>query len=256
MCTLILGFGVAGSRTVVLGANRDEDPARLANPPRVLGERPRLVGGRDRVAGGSWLVIRDGLAVLAILNRRDGGPKPAPGRRSRGLLLLDVAAGPAPSATGADLSGAMLARARELLGEAEYAPFSLVFASPLGCWVLGHDRTGPARIADVTPGWHAITHADLDDPGEPRTARLLRELQDYTPRSPEEAERKVQTLLADHDPPPVCIHDGAMPTVSSSCVWLAPGEARYRHAEGRPCEHPFLDHSNLLARDAPAAEDA
>jgi hypothetical protein len=37
-----------------------------------------------------------------------------------------------------------------------------------------------------------------------------------------------------------------MVTVSSSAVWLSAAEARYRHAEGRPCEHPLEDVSALL----------
>jgi hypothetical protein len=47
--------------------------------------------------------------------------------------------------------------------------------------------------------------------------------------------------------PPVCLHSGRMVTVSSSLVWLSPGEARYAHAEGRPCTFPYLDVTRLLA---------
>jgi hypothetical protein len=37
-----------------------------------------------------------------------------------------------------------------------------------------------------------------------------------------------------------------MVTVSSSLVGLGPRGARYRHAEGRPCEQPPRDVSGLL----------
>src|SRR5262249_29501637 len=69
MCTLILGVEVVASGSVLLAANRDEDPARPADPPGVLSESPRLVGGRDRRAGGTWLAVRERRAVVALLNR-------------------------------------------------------------------------------------------------------------------------------------------------------------------------------------------
>jgi hypothetical protein len=101
-----------------------------------------------------------------------------------------------------------------------------------------------------------LTHADLDDPLEPRTARLARELAGFMPGSLDEAERRLDELLRSHGHPAagvpaVCLHQGRMVTVSSSSVWLAPGEARYRHAEGRPCEHTFVDHSPLLSAPIP-----
>ena len=40
MCTLIIGRDVIRPRTIVLAANRDEDPSRASDPPRVLMERP------------------------------------------------------------------------------------------------------------------------------------------------------------------------------------------------------------------------
>ncbi|MGH7732039.1 MAG: NRDE family protein, partial [Candidatus Eiseniibacteriota bacterium] len=95
MCTLIIGRDVVAPGTVLLAANRDEDPARPSDPPAVLRETPRLIGGRDRRAGGTWLAVRESRAVVAILNRRDrsGEPAPpAPDRRSRGALVLEVAA--------------------------------------------------------------------------------------------------------------------------------------------------------------------
>ena len=94
MCTLIVGVSVMGPRSLLVAANRDEDPRRPSDPPLVLGERPRVVGGRDARAGGTWLAVRDGNAVVAMLNRCWNGdpPAPDPRRRSRGLLAVDVAA--------------------------------------------------------------------------------------------------------------------------------------------------------------------
>jgi len=274
MCTLIIGRDVVAPGTVLLAANRDEDPARPSDPPGVLSGSPLLVGGRDRRAGGTWLAVRESRAVVAILNRRDrsGEPAPpAPDHRSRGSLVLDVAAAgegdrtgnattadalePLHATAGAGLSRAALLRAIAALSAARYAPCTLVFAAPEASWVMALESDAAPRFEALAAGWHVLTHADLDDPTEPRTAWLVRELAGFTPASLDEAERRVDQLLRSHgDPtagvPPVCLHRGRMVTVSSSSVWLAPGEARYRHAEGRPCEHAFVDLSHLLSSPA------
>jgi len=280
MCTLILGVDVVAPASVLLAANRDEDPGRPADPPGVLSESPRLVGGRDRRAGGTWLAVRERRAVVALLNRRDHSGEPAPpvpGRRSRGALVLDVASaaedeppprlpadppgvlrGPGP--TGSSLALAALRRAMASCLLSRYSPCSLVFASPEASWWMALEGDAPPwcrgrprtpRFHAIAPGWHVLTHADLDDPGEPRTARLVRELAGFAPGSLAEAQERLDALLASHGDearglPPVCLHHGGMVTVSSSRVWLAAGDARYRHAEGRPCEHPLEDVSGLL----------
>ena len=252
MCTLILGVDVTGPNTVIVGANRDEDPARPREPPGVLLADPRVVGGRDRRAGGTWLAVREARALVAMLNRRDPGPPP-PARRSRGLLALETAG---VTTAGADLTGAALARAAldhalaDLRAHA-YAPFSMVFATPGACWMIAHEPGRPAPVADIPAGWHVLTHTDLDDPSEPRAARLLREIAAWRPRSADEAARGLAERLREHGEggEPVCIHDGRMATVSSSRVWLAPGEARYVHIEGRPCVGAESDVTPLLSTD-------
>ena len=275
VCTLIIGRDVVAPGTVLLAANRDEDPARPADPPGVLNASPRLVGGRDRRAGGTWLAVRETRAVVAILNRRDRSGEPAPpasDRRSRGSLVLEVAAAveddPSGAWSGAEaseplrataatgLSRAALLRAVAALTAARYAPCTLVFAAPEASWLMALESDGAPRFEPLAAGWHVLTHADLDDPREPRTAWLVRELAGFRPDSLVEAERRLDALLRSHgDPaagaPAVCLHQGRMVTVSSSSVWLAPGQARYRHAEGRPCEHAFVDQANLMSAPMP-----
>lgn len=264
MCTLIVGIDVVEPGSVLLAANRDEDPARPADPPGVLSERPRIVGGRDRRAGGTWLAVRERRAVVALLNRRDrsGEPAPpAPGRRSRGALVLDVARAMEPGEPGEPggpggpggpegrLSDEAMRRALAVAQAGRFAPCTLVFASPGASWLMAIETEGAPRIEPIPMGWHVITHADLDDAGEPRTAGLVRALAGFSPPTLQEAEQRLDVLFRSHGEeglPPVCLHAGRMVTVSSSSVWLAAGEARYRHAEGRPCEHPLTDRSALL----------
>ena len=272
MCTLILGRDVLAPDSVLLAANRDEDPARPSDPPRLLLYSPRLVGGRDRRAGGTWLAVREGRAVVALLNRPDraAAAPPAAERPSRGLLVLEVAGVAEDYAvqldpvgerqemlerlravSGPGLPYAALCRAFAALWVASIAPCTLLFAAPEACWLMAVDADAPPRFEQVPAGWHVITHADLDDLGEPRTARLIRELSRFAPRSVEQAEQRLGDLLRSHGDdaagiPPVCLHEGRMVTVSASSVWLTAGGARYRHAEGRPCEHPLADLSHLL----------
>jgi len=239
MCTLILGRDVLGPGVTLLAANRDEDPARPSDPPGILLDSPRVAGGRDRRAGGTWLAVRSDAAV-AMLNRRPG-PAPPPAERSRGLLALDVAAV-------AESGGRLLDAAREValraVAAASYAPFTLAFVAPDAAWILRWD--GHATVAQVPPGWHVLTHAELDDAHEPRTRRLLRELEGWVPQSGADAERGLRTRLSAHDDPRVCIHEGPVATVSYSLVTLAPEGVRYLHGEGRPCEQPLRDWTHLL----------
>jgi hypothetical protein len=237
----------------------------------VLREWPRLIGGRDRRAGGTWLAVREGRAMVALLNRRDAASAPGPGSRSRGALTIDVAAvdedfpsryrPPGDDASierlqqvsGPGLSLAALCRAVSAVGEASYAPFTLVFASPDAAWLIALGADGVPRPRTIGPGWHALTHADLDDASEPRTAWLMGQLSGFRPGDRATAEGRLGDLLRSHgdraSAPPVCLHEGPMATVSASMVWLGERTCRYLHAEGRPCERPFDDRSALLEND-------
>jgi len=251
VCTVILGRDVTGPGEILIAANRDEDPARPSDPPGVLLESPRLVGGRDRVSGGTWLAVQaphSGLAageaganeparITMLLNRRPlpGAPVPA---RSRGLLVIDVARAADPRAA---------ARAEAATGR--YGPCTLLHASPRACWWLAIPGDGPVRGGDIAPGWHAITHAEMDDIDEPRTAWLVQKLARLEERNVESALGRLATLLAHHGDatsPPVCLHEGRMQTVSAALIALTHERAIYRHAEGRPCTQPFVDVSSLL----------
>jgi uncharacterized protein with NRDE domain len=232
VCTLLLGVSLVAPETVLLAANRDENPQRPSDPSMVLDARAGIVGGRDRVAGGTWLAIQGRSAVVAMLNRR--GHSPSEVTRSRGLLALDVARAPDP------------ARVRERLREDAYAPFTLVCASASRVWLIAWDGQAAREVA-IAPGWHVLTHADLDDESEPRTAWLRRSLASFRPHTRAEAEAGAIERLARHETPAVCLHDGAMVTVSSALVWLARGDIGYAHAEGRPCTSPFVDMTHLLA---------
>lgn len=247
MCTALFGIGVLGEGTVLVATNRDEDPLRASEPPRLLRDEPRLAGGRDAVAGGTWLAVRRTSAgrppaVAMLLNRFDPAPGRA-GRRSRGLLTLDVAASADPRATA--WAGAVTAR---------YAPCSLVWLSPGEAWMLSI-RDGRAPSLEPIPrGWHALAHHELDDPADPRTGWLAGQLRGFEPDSRAAAGAHLHALITTHrdgHAPGVCLHEGRAPTVSSARVWLEPGGLGYFHAQGRPCVTPFADCTALLSPAVP-----
>ena len=177
-------------------------------------------------------------SVTLLLNRRPlpGAP---PGARSRGLLTIDVARAADPRATA-------LAEA----ASGRYGPCTLLHASPAACWWLAIPGDGPVRSGHIAAGWHAITHAEMDDPTEPRTAWLRGRLSRLGGRTVEPALAALAPLLAHHGDatsPAVCLHEGRMRTVSAALIALARERVTYRHAEGRPCTEPFVDVSRLLA---------
>ena len=266
MCTLIIGRDVLGSGTLLVGANRDEDPTRPSEPPAPLSSGSHVVGGRDVRSGGTWLAIRDGHRMIALLNRRGVASASSAALRSRGLLALDVAgAGGNP---GDSFARDALAVALASIDQHAYAPFSLVCMTREGGWVLPHDGTRISKLRAIGPGWHVLTHGDLDDGAEPRTLRLKRKLEGFKPRTTGEAETRVLEMLSLHgtlgdgappetpEPEPadadavdhtaVCIHTGRMVTVSTSLFRLSTAGARYIHVEGRPCTTPPRDLSTLL----------
>lgn len=248
MCTLILGVGTIEPRSVILAANRDEDPDRPTEPPHVLRGEPLLAGGRDTRSGGTWLAIRGRHAAIALLNRRPSGASLA-SPRSRGLLTMDVAA--AAGRPGEPLAAAAEKRLREEASVHAFAAFSLLFASPEACWIATHDPGRPIEVRPIEPGWHVVTHEALDDAGEPRTRGLVADLTNWQPPTLECAIEGLTARLALHAGeragiPDVCIHEGPMPTVSASLVWLTTDRTRYLHAEGRPCVTPWNDHTPLL----------
>lgn len=261
MCTLLIGIEVLGPGTLVLGANRDEDPARPTDDPGILLDRPRVVGGRDRVAGGTWLAIREGRLVAALMNRRpEPGDDPDPaGLRSRGLLCLDAAAGGPPPGVPAridpgtgDARPERLDSLLRLFRRDRYARCTLVVIEPgEGAWAIhGGGSAAAPSVATIAPGWHGITHRDLDDPDEPRTRFARERLVASAPSGVEEAMDALAGILrlhGDGGDPPVCLHRDRFPTVSSSLVVLgAPGGPRYLHAAGPPCTALYEDVSGLV----------
>jgi uncharacterized protein with NRDE domain len=164
MCTLVILRRPEHRWPVLIGANRDEMVDRPARPPgRHWPDRPEVTAGLDLFAGGSWLGLNDWGVMAAILNRT-GSLGPAPGRRSRGELVLEAL----DHADAVEAAAALSA-----LDPHSYRSFNLIIADSRDGFWLRHDG---AQIAayPLKEGLSLIAAGDLiDDPGDdPETRRL------------------------------------------------------------------------------------
>ncbi|MCA0200421.1 MAG: NRDE family protein [Proteobacteria bacterium] len=164
MCTVVVLRRPGRDWPVLIGANRDEMANRPWKPPaRHWDDRPDIVAGLDELAGGTWMGLSDTGVVACILNRH-GTLGPAPGKRSRGELVLDALDHP---------NAADAAEAFADLDPLAYRPFNLVIAdnrdafwltlraSVQGAWI---------DIQKIPDGLSMFTAFDRDDPADPRIA--------------------------------------------------------------------------------------
>jgi uncharacterized protein with NRDE domain len=247
MCTLIVIDRVLRGFPVIAAANRDEFYSRPATPPQVLSSSPWIVGPRDEQAGGTWLGVAGGRMFAALTNRPHGDGRD-PSRRSRGEVTL-----------AALRAGSVEAALKEVesIAPGRYNGFHLFCGQPDGAGVVLY---GPATITRrLEPGVHVVTNHGVDNGMEPKVARILAILGDPASiRTLEEAFKRLECALRDHEGEDllerVCIHGESYGTRSGTLIALHatdPAQSHYRHAEGRVCETPWEDVSDLLRR-APA----
>ena len=164
MCTLVILRRPEHRWPVLIGANRDEMIDRPCRAPsRHWADRPEVVAGLDILAGGSWLGINDWGVVAAVLNR-EGSLGPAPGRRSRGELVLEA------------LDHAAATAAAEALAEldpAAYRTFNLIVADAGDGFWLRHAGGARVELRRLKEGLSMIAAGDVDDLGTRRLALAL-----------------------------------------------------------------------------------
>lgn len=167
MCSIVILYRPTHEWPVLIGANRDEMTDRPWDPPgRHWPDRPQVVAGLDRLAGGSWLGINDQGVVAGIMNRTSS-LGPAPGKRSRGELVLDA------------LDHADAEYAAEALGQldpAAYRPFNMVIADNREVYWLRNlgIREGWVEATKLPPGLSMLTAHDRNDAaGSKRIAAFL-----------------------------------------------------------------------------------
>jgi uncharacterized protein with NRDE domain len=262
MCTIAILLEVVAGAPLVVAANRDEIYARPTRPPESLGDQ--IAGGVDELSGGTWLAIHRAGRFAAVTNQRALAPV-APGLRSRGLAVRELAAAADPD------------RYVAALDPTHYASMNLVWGDARGVAVAYVRREGTLAIERLARGIHVLCNDRLGADGFPRAARL----HDAIARAPLAWPALVPALaaaLADHTriepdridpargegpgygaPPPhlpaalareltaTCIPSPACGTRSSTIFAADHGATiAYLHADGPPCTAPFTDRSALL----------
>lgn len=240
MCTLAVYFQMAEETPLLVAANRDEFYDRPSLSPDLLAREPRIWAGRDLRSGGTWLGLNEAGMIVGILNRRTD--RTDPGRRSRGLLCLDL------------LGTSSVREAREALFNEDpttYNPFNLICAAPNEAFVAYHAANHEERIQfeSLSPGLHLLTNLNLNDPFCPRISashRLFANLCPLLKESPSwdvaEAFRKA---LAEHNTAhderdkaaPLCVHTTAYGTRSSMLLGFAAASGRFSffYCDEPPC---------------------
>lgn len=235
MCTLVILLRPGNAWPLILAGNRDERLDRAWDmPARHWPAQPGVRGGRDHLGGGSWLAARDDGLVASVMNRV-GTLGPAPGRRSRGELVLDALRLP----RAADAARAIAGR-----DPAAYRPFNLVVADRDGAWWVAHRRDEPGsgmHCVELSPGLHMLTARDLDDPACPRIRTHLPGFRSAAQPAPERDEYSAWEALlaaAGGDPESAMSRrassDGFGTVCSAILAVPATGPLRWRQTTGAP----------------------
>lgn len=243
MCTLVILRRPGHDWPLILAANRDEMAGRPWKPPaRHWPDRPETVGGIDLESGGSWLARNDDGVVAAILNRM-GTLGPAPGKRSRGELVLEATDHP-------DAGAAAMALAD--LDPAAWRPFNMMVADNSSAWWLASREGAREVVVERVPeGLSMLTARELNDPTSPRI-ELYRPLfeDSETPDPAGDDWGEWPVLMASRQTATdafgamTIVSDGGFGTLSSSLIALpGPGapdpKGLWRFAAGRPGETDY-----------------
>jgi hypothetical protein len=245
MCTVVILRRPDDRWPVLIGANRDEMIDRPWQAPgRHWPDRPEVVAGLDVLAGGSWLGVNDWGVVAAVLNRT-GSLGPAPGRRSRGELVLEA------------LDHADAVDAAEALSHLEpeaYRTFNLIVADERDGFWLRHAGRRRVEVHPLKEGLSLIAAGDIDDLGTRRLELATPAFRAWPTPQPDQGDWTAwQQLLASPRAPPGEPAAAAMRfrtdgygTVSSALIALPTRrepELRpvFRFASWLPKETPWRD---------------
>ena len=240
MCTLIVLHRSVPGSPLVVAANRDEFLERPAEPPSLRETvTGKFVAPRDCRAGGTWLGVNAAGLFVGITNRP--GPQLDPGRRSRGLLVVDALA-----ARSADEAAARAAQ----IPPGAHNPFNLLLADRERVFAVVYDD-GP-KVQEIAPGVHVVGNADPDAREIPKIARLIDRAESAAVGPPEALLPALAAVCRGHDGASprdaACIHAGRYGTRSSALLRLGVHgtEGELWFADGPPCEAPYQDFSPLL----------
>ena len=244
MCTLVILRRPGQDWPLLLAANRDEVRDRPWRPPgRHWDDRPQVIGGYDELAEGTWLALNDHGVAAAIMNRR-GTLGPAPGKRSRGELVLEAL-------DHADAGEAAIALSD--LNAGAYRGFNMVVADNRDAYWLANrdDGRGIIEVKPLPAGLSMLTAGDRNDPTSPRIAAYLPRFEAAPSPDPAADDWSAwESLMASRGGASgpmgdMCVvTDVGFGTLSSSLIALpatdlAPRKPIWRFAAGRPDRTPY-----------------
>jgi hypothetical protein len=245
MCTLVILRRPEHRWPMLIGANRDEMIDRPWRAPgRHWADRPEVVAGLDLLAGGSWLGINDWGVAAAVLNR-EGSLGPAPGRRSRGELVLEA------------LDHAAAAPAAEALAQLNpdaYRTFNVVVADAGDGFWLRHAGGPRVELRRLKEGLSMVAAGEVDDPRTRRLALAMPAFRAWPAPDPDRGdwagwEALLGSTRAPSGEPATAamrFRVGAYGTVSSALIALPAADgtgrsARFRFAAWQPAPTPWQD---------------
>ena len=246
MCTLVLGLELDRRWPVIVAANRDELLARPAEGWAVRGggDGPRSATPIDLEAGGTWIGVsaRGIFAGLTNFHLRPG-EVPDRSRRSRGELV--------PLAL-SRASAASAAEAVRALDASRWNPFHLVVTDGRDGWLWWYDGEEQG-LERLEPGLHVVTERDREGrgargdrvrarwPADPTLPLLRGLLVDHGDGAARRGGASAEAATCLHGDPVYGTRSSAIlrlaSDLASSDLWVA---------EGRPCNTPHEDRSELL----------
>jgi hypothetical protein len=201
MCTVVVLRRQDHPWPIIIGANRDEMLARPWKAPARHWPDRDIIAGLDELAGGTWMGLNDNGVVACILNRH-GTLGPAPGKRSRGEIVLEAL-------DHADAREA--AKALAQLDPNAYRGFNLIIADNRDAWWLaltaaGQETGAGVRVEPIPTGLSIFTAGDRNDLGDVRIGLYLPQFSAATPPDPDGGHWQSWQSLLGSTPPPGADH--------------------------------------------------
>jgi uncharacterized protein with NRDE domain len=177
MCLVFIAYRIAGCAPVMIGANREESRRRPVTSPvcgRVRSLRGLLAGADHGPDGtfpemGTWLGVNEAGIAVAVTNRHDGALAWKDQTRSRGLLAVDL--------LGFDHPDPASQFARAELTRGGFGGCNYLIAGRDAGFVVQAPGAENVSVVGLTPGIHAVTNLDLDDPDDPRIQFVVEQLE-------------------------------------------------------------------------------
>jgi uncharacterized protein with NRDE domain len=226
MCLVFIGFRIEGCPPVMIGANREESRRRPMTSPVCgrlgSGSLRCLLAGADHGPDGTfpgmgtWLGVNEAGMAVAVTNRNDGELAWEDQTRSKGLLAVDL--------LGFERPEEAVRFARTELASGGFGGCNYLIAGRDAAFVV--QAPGARRIRDValSPGIHAMTNLDVDDPEDPRIRLVAARL------DPLEFPASAGRICRDER---IVIPGAERGTISSSLVAIGP-EIVLDHIRGDP----------------------